>query len=214
LGQKVHPLGFRLVTTQKHRSMWFAKFESYPELIAEDEAIRRILNEKAKDAGIAKIEIKRNSNANKIEVAIYSGRPGILVGNSGTELTKIYTKLNKIIAKNRDIIVNIIEIKNPDAEANLIGDFIVEQLEKRIAFRRAIREALQRAQKQNVNGIKIQVSGRLNGAEMARSEWIREGRVPLQTLRADIDYATTEANTIYGVLGIKVWLFKSEILSK
>ena len=212
MGQKVHPLGFRLVTTQKHRSMWFAKFENYPELIAEDEAIRRNLNEKAKDAGIAKIEIKRNSNANKIEVAIYSGRPGILVGNSGTELTKIYTKLNKIIAKNRDIIVNIIEIKNPDAEANLIGDFIVEQLEKRIAFRRAVRKAIVRANAAGVTGIKVQVSGRLNGAEMARCEWVREGRVPLQTLRADIDYAEKRAETIYGTLGIKVWLFKGEVL--
>ena len=212
MGQKVHPLGFRLVTTQKHRSVWFSEFENYPNFLEEDSLIREYLNTKAKQAGISRIEIKRNSNANKIEVAIYSGRPGILVGNSGTELTKIYTKLNKIIAKNRDIIVNIIEIKNPDAEANLIGDFIVEQLEKRIAFRRAIKMSIAAAMRMNAEGIKIQISGRLNGAEMARCEWVREGRVPLQTLRADIDYAEKRAETIYGTLGIKVWLFKGEVL--
>jgi small subunit ribosomal protein S3 len=212
LGQKVHPLGFRLVTTQKHRSMWFAKFENYRELIAEDYNIRNFLEEKSQKAGIAKIEIKRNSAANKIEITIYSGRPGILVGTSGIELKAIYEKLKKIVAAKRNVIINVVEIKKPDAEANLIGDFIVEQLEKRVAFRRAIRKAITRANAANVTGIKIEVSGRLNGAEMARSEWIREGRVPLQTLRADIDYAEKRAKTIYGTLGIKVWLFKGEIL--
>jgi len=212
LGQKVHPLGFRLVTTQKHRSMWFAKFENYRELIAEDYNIRNFLEEKSQKAGIAKIEIKRNSAANKIEITIYSGRPGILVGTSGIELKAIYEKLKKIVAAKRNVIINVVEIKKPDAEANLIGDFIVEQLEKRVAFRRAIRKAITRANAANVTGIKIEVSGRLNGAEIARSEWIREGRVPLQTLRADIDYAEKRAKTIYGTLGIKVWLFKGEIL--
>lgn len=212
MGQKVHPLGFRLVTTQKHRSMWFAKFENYRELIAEDYNIRNFLEEKSQKAGIAKIEIKRNSAANKIEITIYSGRPGILVGTSGIELKAIYEKLKKIVAAKRNVIINVVEIKKPDAEANLIGDFIVEQLEKRVAFRRAIRKAITRANAANVTGIKIEVSGRLNGAEMARSEWIREGRVPLQTLRADIDYAEKRAKTIYGTLGIKVWLFKGEIL--
>lgn len=212
MGQKVHPLGFRLVTTQKHRSLWFAKFENYKELIEEDYAIRDFLEKKSRKAGIAKIEIKRNSTANKIEVTIHSGRPGILVGTSGNELKSIYDTLNKTITKNRNIIINIVEIKNPDAEANLIGDFIVEQLEKRVAFRRAMRKAILRTNSANVTGIKIEVSGRLNGAEMARSEWIREGRVPLQTLRADIDYAEKRAKTIYGTLGIKVWLFKGEIL--
>jgi small subunit ribosomal protein S3 len=134
------------------------------------------------------------------------------VGNSGNELNKIYQNLHKLISSNRHITVNISEIKTPDAEAMLLGDFIVEQLEKRIAFRRAVRKAILRAQAANVPGIKVQVSGRLNGAEMARTEWIREGRVPLQTLRADIDYAEKRANTIYGVLGIKVWLFKGEVI--
>jgi small subunit ribosomal protein S3 len=212
LGQKIHPLGFRLTTTQKHRSIWFSKFDNYPELIAEDASIRTFFDQRTRDAGISKIEIKRNSNGNKINVTIYSARPGILVGNSGNELTNIYNQLQKRIANKRFITININEIVNPDSEAMLIGDFIVEQLEKRIAFRRAVRKAISRAQAANVPGIKVQVSGRLNGAEMARTEWIREGRVPLQTLRADIDYAEKRANTIYGVLGIKVWLFKSEVL--
>lgn len=212
MGQKIHPLGFRLTTTQKHRSIWFSKFDNYPELIAEDAAIRTFFDQRTRDAGISKIEIKRNSNGNKINVTIYSARPGILVGNSGNELTNIYNQLQKRIANKRSITININEIVNPDSEAMLIGDFIVEQLEKRIAFRRAVRKAISRAQAANVPGIKVQVSGRLNGAEMARTEWIREGRVPLQTLRADIDYAEKRANTIYGVLGIKVWLFKSEVL--
>ena len=212
MGQKVNPLGFRLVTVQKHRSVWFTSFENYPELIEEDTNIRTFFEKKAKEAGISKIEIKRNSNCSKIEVTVHSARPGILVGNSGNELNKIYQSLNKLISANRSITVNINEIKNPDAEAVLLGDFIVEQLEKRIAFRRAVRKAILRAKAANVPGIKVQVSGRLNGAEMARTEWIREGRVPLQTLRADIDYAEKRANTIYGVLGIKVWLFKGEVI--
>jgi small subunit ribosomal protein S3 len=132
----------------------------------------------------------------------------------GSGLENLLNNLKKLLPDGRQLTINVFEVEKVDLDASLLANLVAEQLEKRVAFRRAIREALQRAQKQNVNGIKIQVSGRLNGAEIARSEWIREGRVPLQTLRADIDYATQEANTIYGVLGIKVWLFKSEILSK
>jgi len=212
LGQKVHPLGFRLVTTQKHRSIWFAEFENYPELLNEDNAIRTFLGKKSKETAIAKVEIKRNSDCNKIEVTIKTARPGLFVGNSATELTNIYKELKKILSPKRSVIINIVEIKNPDSEAELIGDVIVELLEKRIAFRKAVKKAIGRAQASNVLGIKVQVAGRLNGAEMARTEWLREGRVPLQTLRADIDYAEKRANTIYGVLGIKVWLFKGEII--
>lgn len=212
MGQKVHPLGFRLVTTQKHRSIWFAEFENYPELLSEDNAIRTLLAKKAKETGIAKVEIKRNSDCNKIEVTIHTARPGLFVGNSATELTNIYKNLKNQISNKRNIILNILEIKNPDAQAELIGDVIVELLEKRIAFRKAVKKAISRAQAAKVLGIKVQVAGRLNGAEMARTEWIREGRVPLQTLRADIDYAEKRANTIYGVLGIKVWLFNGEII--
>jgi len=220
LGQKVHPLGFRLVTTQKHRSVWFSEFANYPKFLEEDSLIREYLETKSTEAGISRIEIKRNGIGNKIEVEIYSARPGILVGNSGNGLSEIYKKLRKIISQekfsvkntNKTIIVNIIELTTPDAEAALIGDFIVSQLEKRVAFRRAIRQAIKRTQVAKVAGIKVQISGRLNGAEMARTEWIREGRVPLHTLRANIDYADKRANTIYGVLGVKVWLFKGEIL--
>merc|ERR1712157_250231 len=147
------------------------------------------------------------------KVTIETGKPGILVDDMGNGLKNLLKNLKKLLPAGRQITIKVSEVKFADLEAKLLADLVAEQLEKRIAFRRATRTILQRAQRQNVNG-KIQVSGRLNGAEIARSEWIREGRVPLQTLRADIDYATTEANTIYGVLGIKVWLFKSEILSK
>lgn len=213
MGQKTHPLGFRLVTTQRPRSTWFANFKNYSNLIEEDTKIRDIFQSHLKNAGISKIEINRNSDGTKIEIAINCARPGVLVGQSGTNLADLYKKIRKIIKTEHSAIINIIEIKKPDGEAALIGDFIVEQLEKRIAFRRAIRKAIRRAQSSNIQGIKIQVSGRLNGAEIARSEWIREGRVPLQTLRADIDYAQKEAYTIYGVLGIKVWLFKGEVIT-
>jgi len=212
LGQKVHPLGFRLVTTQKHRSVWFSEFDNYPELLCEDTAIRTFFERKGKEAAIGKIEIKRNTTCNKIEVTINTARPGILVGSSGTELKNIYTSLKKFVKSDRTIILNIVEIKNPDTKATLIGNFIVEMLEKRVAFRKAIKKAISRTQAAKVLGVKIQVSGRLNGAEMARTEWIREGRVPLQTLRADIDYAEKRANTIYGVLGVKVWLFNGEVI--
>ena len=212
MGQKVHPLGFRLVTTQKHRSVWFSEFDNYPELLCEDTAIRTFFERKGKEAAIGKIEIKRNTTCNKIEITINTARPGILVGSSGTEFKNIYTSLKKFVKSDRSVILNIVEIKNPDTKATLIGNFIVEMLEKRVAFRKAIKKAISRTQAAKVLGVKIQVSGRLNGAEMARTEWIREGRVPLQTLRADIDYAEKRANTIYGVLGVKVWLFNGEVI--
>jgi small subunit ribosomal protein S3 len=212
LGQKVHPLGFRLVSTQKHHSIWFAKFKSYQKLILEDSLIRNFLESQSRKAGIAKIEIKRNSSTNKIEVTIYSARPGLFVGTSGIGLTLVYETLNRLINKKRNLIIDIVGIKKPNTEANLIADSIVDQLEKRVVFRRAIQNAIKRANSENILGIKIEVSGRLNGADMARSEWVREGRVPLQTLRANIDYAEKRAKTIYGTVGIKVWLFKGDIL--
>jgi small subunit ribosomal protein S3 len=212
VGQKTHPLGFRLVTTQKHRSSWYANFNDYPHLLKEDDQIRSLFKTKLRSASIAKIKINRNSKGNQIELEVHSARPGILVGQAGSGIEELYSTLRKILPKDRQIIINIVEIKSPDTEATLIADFIAEQLESRVAFKRAMRQAAQKAQKANIKGIKIQVAGRLNGAEIARSEWIREGRVPLQTLRADIDYATKEAFTIYGILGIKVWLFKGEVI--
>lgn len=214
MGQKTHPLGFRLGITQDHKSLWYADFNQYANILKEDDQIRTYLHNVAKINSISNIRINRNGLNDQIQLNIETGKPGILVGELGKGLENLLMNLKKIIPSNRELTINIFEVERVDLNASLLGDLVVEQLERRIAFRRAIREALQRAQKQNVKGIKIQVSGRLNGAEIARSEWIREGRVPLQTLRANIDYATKEANTIYGVLGIKVWLFKNEILAK
>lgn len=214
MGQKTHPLGFRLGITQEHKSTWYANFNQYANVLQEDDKIRTYINTIAKTNSISNVKINRNGLNDQIQLNIETGKPGILVGDLGSGLETVLTNVKKKLPSDRQLTINVLEVERVDLNASLLADLVAEQLEKRIAFRRAIREALQRAQKQNVNGIKIQVSGRLNGAEMARTEWIREGRVPLQTLRADIDYATQEANTIYGVLGIKVWLFKSEILSK
>ena len=214
MGQKTNPLGFRLGITQEHKSTWYANLNQYANILEEDNKIRTYIDSIAKINNISNVQIHRNGLNDQIQLNIETGKPGILVGDMGSGLETLLTNLKKILPASRQLTIKVFEIEKVDLDATLLAHLVAEQLEKRVAFRRAIREALQRAQKQNVNGIKIQVSGRLNGAEIARSEWIREGRVPLQTLRADIDYATTEANTIYGVLGIKVWLFKSEILSK
>ena len=214
MGQKTHPLGFRLGIVQDHKSTWYANLNQYASILEEDDKIRTYINTIAKTNQISNIKIYRNGLKDQIQLNIETGKPGILVGDLGSGLKTLLKNLKKLLPEDRQLTIKVFEVEKVDLEAKLLADLVAEQLEKRIAFRRAIRTALQRAQKQNVNGIKIQVSGRLNGAEIARSEWIREGRVPLQTLRADIDYATTEANTIYGVLGIKVWLFKSEIISK
>ena len=214
MGQKTHPLGFRLGITQEHKSIWYANFNEYSNLLEEDERIRRYLNSLTKTASISNVKISRNGLGDLIQLNIETGRPGALIGENGSGLESLLKNIKKLVLPNRQISINISEVKKVNLNASLIGDLVVKQLEERVAFRRAIREALQAAQEENVRGIKIQVSGRLNGAEMARTEWIREGRVPLQTLRADIDYSKKEANTIYGVLGVKVWLFKYEILSK
>jgi small subunit ribosomal protein S3 len=214
MGQKTHPLGFRLGITQEHQSVWYANFNQYASTLEEDDKIRTYINTISRANYISKVKIYLNVLKDHIQLTIETGKPGILVDDMGNGLKNLLKNLKKLLPAGRQLTIKVSEIEFVDLEAKLLADLVAEQLEKRIAFRRATRTILQRAQRQNVNGIKIQVSGRLNGAEIARSEWIREGRVPLQTLRADIDYATTEANTIYGVLGIKIWLFKSEILSK
>ena len=215
MGQKTNPLGFRLGITQKHRSGWYANWNQYSTLLEEDENIRVYLNRFTKKGSISNIQINRNGLGDQIEVSIETGRPGMLVGENGSGIKTLATSIkDKLLPSNRQLTINIVEVENINSNATLISELVVQQLEDRVAFRRAMREGLQCIQDDQVNGIKIQVSGRLNGAEMARTEWIREGRVPLQTLRADIDYATKEANTIYGVLGVKVWLFKNEILKK
>jgi small subunit ribosomal protein S3 len=214
MGQKTHPLGFRLGITQDHKSTWYANFNQYANVLKEDDTIRTYINTISKVNSISNVKINRNGLNDQIQLNIETGKPGILVGDLGSGLENLLNKIKKILPTSRQLTINVLEVEKVDLDATLLADLVAEQLEKRVAFKRAMREALQRAQKQNVKGIKIQVSGRLNGAEIARSEWVREGRVPLQTLRADIDYATKEANTIYGVLGIKIWLFRGEILSK
>ena len=214
MGQKTHPLGFRLGITQEHRSAWYANFNEYASLLEEDNKIRTYLNQLAKTASISNIKINRNGLGDQIQLNIETGRPGALVGENGLGIENLLKNIKKFLPINRQITINIIEVEKVNLSASLLGDLVVKQLEDRVAFKRAMREALQAAQEDNVGGIKIEVSGRLNGAEIARSEWVREGRVPLQTLRADIDYVVKEANTIYGVLGIKIWVFKNEILAK
>ena len=214
MGQKTHPLGFRLGITQEHKAVWYANFNQYGNILKEDDKIRTYLNQISKVNGISNVQINRNCLNDQIKLNIETGKPGVLIGKLGVGLKNLLKDIKNLLPLNQQLTINILEVEYVDLNASLLADSVVDQLEKRIAFRRAIRDALSRAQNQNVKGIKIQVSGRLNGAEIARSEWIREGRVPLQTLRADIDYATKEAHTIYGVLGIKVWLFRSEILTK
>lgn len=211
MGQKTHPLGFRLNITQEHRSSWYAKKKYYPQYLEEDYIIRTYLFNSLKSASI--IDININRKLDQVEIEIKTARPGVILGKLGNGIENLREEINKKLKKKKKTRLNIVEVTEPDREAAIIAEFISQQLEKRVAFRRAIRQAIQRAQKAHIKGIKIQVSGRLNGAEIARSEWVREGRVPLQTLRADIDYSYKRAQTIYGVLGIKVWLFKGEILS-
>ena len=209
MGQKVNPLGFRLGVTQDHFSSWYAKPEQYPALVLEDSFLRNSIIKNVGEAGISKILIERK--ADRVEIEIHAARPMIVLGRKGGGLEELREKLQSQLKTQRQISITVVEITNPDFEAKLVAEFVSDQLEKRIPFRRAVKQALQRAKRAGVKGIKIQVSGRLNGAEIARSEWVREGRVPLQTLRADIDYATKEANTTYGILGIKVWVFNGEV---
>jgi len=186
--------------------------ETYSSSLEEDYKIRKHIESTLSSAGISKIEIHRKSD--QIELNIHTSRPGIIVGKSGSGIEKLKEELSKSLHSSKQLRINVSELTKADSDASLIAEFIAQQLEKRVAFRRATRQAIQKAQRLNVQGIKVQVSGRLNGAEIARSEWVREGRVPLQTLRADIDYSTKRAQTTYGVLGIKVWVFNGEITPK
>ena len=210
MGQKIHPVGFRLGITQEHRSRWFADAKQYPELLQEDYKIRQYVEKNLGNAGISQVRIERK--ADQIELEVHTARPGVVVGRGGTGIESLRTGLQTALGGNRSIRINVVEVARVDAEAGLIGEYIAQQLERRVSFRRVVRQAIQRAQRAEVQGIKIQVSSRLNGAEIARTEWTREGRVPLHTLRADIDYAYRTAKTIYGILGVKVWIFKGEII--
>jgi small subunit ribosomal protein S3 len=210
VGQKIHPTGFRLGITQEHRSRWYADAKRYPELLQEDHKIRKYVEEKLNNAGISAIRIERK--ADQIDLEIHTARPGVVVGRGGSGIENLRVGLQEALGNNRQIRINVVEVARVDADAELIAEYIAQQLERRVSFRRVVRQAIQRAQRADVQGIKIQVSGRLNGAEIARTEWTREGRVPLHTLRADIDYAYRTAKTIYGILGVKVWVFKGEII--
>ncbi len=210
MGQKIHPTGFRLGVTKEHRSRWYADTKRYPELLQEDYQIRQYVQNELNNAGISEVRIERK--ADQIDLEIHTARPGVVVGRGGSGIEKLRSDLQNFLGSNRQIRVNVVEVSRVDADAVLIAEYITQQLERRVSFRRVVRQAIQRAQRAEVKGIKIQVSGRLNGAEIARTEWTREGRVPLHTLRADIDYAYRTARTIYGILGIKVWVFKGEII--
>jgi small subunit ribosomal protein S3 len=214
VGQKIHPVGFRLGYTKEHQSRWYADAKQYPALLEEDRDIRQFIYDKFKKAnnypGISLIRIERK--ADQVDLEIHTARPGVVVGKGGSGIEELRTSLQAKLGNMRQIRINVIEVSKVDADAVLIAEEIARQLERRVSFRRVVRQAIQRAQKAEVKGIKISISGRLNGAEIARTEWVREGRVPLHTLRADIDYAYRTAFTIYGILGIKVWIFKGEII--
>jgi small subunit ribosomal protein S3 len=211
MGQKIHPVGFRLGITQDHKSCWYADSKRYPELLQEDRKIREYVAKNLSNAGISDIRIERKAEQ-IIDLAIHTARPGVVVGRGGSGIEQLRLGLQQALGGNRQIRINVIEVTRVDADAVLIAEYIAQQLERRVSFRRVVRQAIQRAQRAEVKGIKIQVSGRLNGAEIARTEWVREGRVPLHTLRADIDYAYRTAKTTYGILGVKVWIFKGEII--
>jgi small subunit ribosomal protein S3 len=208
VGQKVHPYGFRLGFNKTWKSRWFAD-KDYATLLHEDLALKRDLKKRFQHAGVAKIEIERA--ANKLKIDIHTSRPGIIIGRKGQEVDKLKQEIQK--RTNREVFINIQEIQKPELDAQLISESVAMQLEKRVAFRRAMRKAVESALRFGARGIKVRVSGRLNGAEIARSEWYLHGQLPLQTLRADIDYGFAEANTTYGQIGVKVWLYKGERLT-
>ncbi|MBS0424147.1 MAG: 30S ribosomal protein S3 [Proteobacteria bacterium] len=208
MGQKIHPTGFRLSVQKNWQSKWYANSNNFAAMLNEDIKVRTFLNEKLKNASVGKILIERPSK--NARITIYSSRPGIVIGKKGEDIEVLRSELQKRMGV--PVHVNIEEIRKPELDAQLIADNIAQQLEKRIMFRRAMKRAMQNAMRLGAQGIKIMSSGRLNGIEIARTEWYREGRVPLHTLRADLDYGTSEAKTTYGIIGIKVWIFKGEIL--
>ncbi len=208
MGQKVHPHGLRVGVIKDWDSKWYADKKDFGDNLVEDYKIRKYLKKSLFAAGISKIEIERNDS--KVRINIHSAKPGIIIGRGGAEKDKIKANVEKLIGKN--VIVNIVEVKQAEANAQLVAENIAAQLERRISFRRAMKQCMQRAMKLGVKGIKTSVSGRLGGAEIARTEHYHEGTIPLQTLRADIDYGFYEADTTYGKIGVKVWIYKGEVL--
>jgi small subunit ribosomal protein S3 len=207
LGQKVNPIGLRLGITRGWESTWYAD-KGYAKYLLEDQAIKKYLKKRLFHAGIARINVERTGE--KIRVKLHTARPGIIIGKKGVEIEALKQDLDKMT--NRESVIDIQEVRRPEADAQLVAENVAMQLERRVAFRRAMKKAVNTALRFGVKGIKISCSGRLGGAEMARREWYREGRVPLHTLRADIDYGLAEAKTTYGIIGVKVWIFKGEVL--
>ena len=205
MGQKTHPYGFRLGYNKPWKSRWFAK-KDYADLLHEDVNLRKQLKERLKSAGVSGIDVERA--ANKLVVRIYTARPGIIIGRKGSEIDKLKMEVQK--RTNREVHIDIQEVHRPELDAQLVSESIALQLEKRVAFRRAMRKAVDSALRFGCKGIKVRVAGRLNGAEIARKEWYLQGRLPLQTLRADIDYGTSEAHTTYGLIGVKCWIYQGE----
>ncbi len=214
MGQKVNPYGFRLGITTEHRSRWFAdstkKGQRYSDYLVEDVKVRRYLQEKLDRAGVSKIEIERTRD--RVRVDIFAARPGLVIGRRGAEAETLRAELEKLTGK--QVLLNILEVKNPEADAQLVAQGVAEQLAARVAFRRAMRKGMQGALRSGAKGIRVQCSGRLGGAEMSRSEFYREGRVPLHTLRSNIEYGFYEAKTTFGRIGVKVWIYKGDLTAK
>lgn len=210
MGQKIHPTGFRLAVTRNWNSRWYANNRDFSGMLAEDLKVREYLEKKLKNASVARILIERP--AKSARVTIFTARPGVVIGKKGEDIERLKKDLNTMFGV--PVAVNIEEVRKPELDAKLIADSITQQLEKRIMFRRAMKRAMQNAMRMGAQGIKIMSAGRLNGIEIARTEWYREGRVPLHTMRADIDYGVSEAETTYGIIGVKVWVYKGENLNR
>lgn len=208
MGQKVHPKGLRLGIIKDWDARWFADKKSFSGLLLEDVKIRNYIKKKLYAAGISRVQIERA--ANRLRISIYTAKPGIVIGRGGTEVEVLRKELEKLTGK--QVHVNIVEIKTPEVDAQLVAENVAAQIEKRVAFRRAMKQVVSRAMKMGAKGIKVACSGRLAGAEIARTEWYSEGKVPLHTLRADIDYGFCEARTTYGRIGVKVWIYKGDVL--
>ncbi len=213
MGQKVHPIGIRLGIVKDWSSKWYADSKMFPVYIRADHLIRVFIKKKLKDASVSRITIERP--AKKVNITIFTARPGIVIGKKGEDIEKLRSEVSKIVGMRiTDVRINISEVRKPELDATLVAEGIAQQLERRVMFRRAMKRAVTNTMRVGAEGIKVKVGGRLNGAEIARSEWYHEGRVPLHTLRADIDYGVAEAHTTYGVIGVKVWIFKGEIFDK
>ncbi|HHQ14707.1 MAG TPA: 30S ribosomal protein S3 [Chromatiales bacterium] len=210
MGQKVHPIGIRLGITRDWASRWYADSKSFPDYLATDHKIRQFLHRKLKDAFVSRINIERP--ARKAHITIHTARPGIVIGKKGEDIERLRREVAQLLdLPVGEVRINIAEIRKPELDAQLVAEGIAQQLERRVMFRRAMKRAVTNTMRLGAGGIKVKVSGRLNGAEIARTEWYREGRVPLHTFRADIDYGFAEAHTTYGVIGVKVWIFKGEV---